>query len=192
MDGVPGDPANEKGTHIRFKSTDGLLTTVQVGIASVEDKPYYHAAIGTWGYSKAVAGTDKKNQGAYIFAEGTVFHEDGDLNQGLNIFGRYGVAADEINAIGSYTGAGIVYTGLIPGRNEDSLGVAVAIASPTDALKDAAPGVTDSETSIEICYSARITPWLVLKPDVQLIKNPGLVTNTDDATVVGVRVELSF
>lgn len=192
MDGVPGDPNDPKGTHIKFDSTDGLLSTVEFGTVSGDNVPYHKVAVGFWAYSKAIVGNDRKNKGTYLLGEMQVFQESGDASQGLNIFARYGVAEDVINDIGTYTGAGLVYTGLFPGRDLDQFGLAIAIADPTDQFEKDNANISEAETAIELTYLFRITPWFALKPDVQWIKNPGMVTNKDDATVVGARLELSF
>ncbi len=200
MDGVPGDPDDPEGTHIKLDSTDGLLSTIEFGHVSADDDRYHKVSLGYWGYSKAKledinAGNDIKNSGVYAAADGMLFQESGDPSQGLTAFIRYGyVAEDEINEIDTYNGAGFVYTGLFPGRGEDQFGVSVAIANPTDSFKNnpANLGVAESETTIEITYYAQITPWISLKPDIQLISNPGMVNNKADATVIGIRTEISF
>jgi porin len=200
MDGVPGDPLNNpKGTGVVIKldSEDGLLTAFELGHVSADDAPYHKFSLGYWGYSKAnvadiADGNDIKNSGVYAAADGTVFQETGDPAQGLNIFVRYGfVNEDKINDVTTYTGAGMVYTGLIPGRDEDQFGIAIAIAEPTDEFKSG-EAAAEAETALIFTYYAPITSWLSLKPDIQLISNPGMVNNKADATVIGVRAEISF
>jgi porin len=45
---------------------------------------------------------------------------------------------------------------------------------------------------IEATYAAQITPWLVVEPDIQLILNPGGVTKSSDALVLGARAIINF
>ena len=76
---------------------------------------------------------------------------------------------------------GIVYKGLIPGRDEDVLGAGVAWAklNRSGALQ---------ETAVELFYKARITPWMSLQPDVQYIASPSGIHR--DALAVGLRFEV--
>jgi len=50
----------------------------------------------------------------------------------------------------------------------------------------------DAETAFELYYKRQVAPWLVLKPDVQYIANPGGDPAVDDAFVVSLRVQLDF
>jgi porin len=45
---------------------------------------------------------------------------------------------------------------------------------------------------IEFTYQARITPWLVVQPDLQYIINPGGTTDLNNALVIGGRASLTF
>ena len=141
LDGVPGDPADNKGTHIEFNRGDGLLYVAEVAYVQGGDEdtnpPYAKWALGAWRYSAAfddISSTDsdgnplkrKNNQGAYLLGEYTVYREATDPRQGLAVFARYGIANSDINQVGSFFGAGMVYTGLFPGRGADRLGLAVA------------------------------------------------------------------
>lgn len=198
LDGVPGDPddPDNKNAAIKLKSTDGYLATIEVGHVSSEGDSYQKFSLGFWSYTKATqdniaAGDDIKNRGAYASADANVYQESGDPAQGLNVFIRYGFAEDKINEVKTYSGAGVVYTGLIPGRDEDQFGIGVAIVNPTDSFKSG-ESAAEAETAIEISYYAQITPWLGIKPDIQFIENPGMVNNKADATVAGIRVEVSF
>lgn len=210
FDGVPGDPDDEKGTHIHFDSGDGLLLAAELGYTQgVDDANINYAkwALGVWRYSKAFddlidldAGGNpvqrKKNQGIYLLGEYQLYRESFDSNQGMAIFARYGLANDDINQLQNYFGAGLVYTGLFPGRDEDQLGLAIAIASNGDKFKlqqqNSGSPVEDKETTIELTYRTQILPWLVIQPDVQFIKNPGMDPAISDATVIGLRAEIIF
>jgi porin len=211
FDGVPGDPDDNKGTHIKFSSGDGLLYAAEFGYAQGgEDDmmtPYGKWALGVWRYSESfddLVDTDgggdpvkrKNNQGIYLLGEYTAYREKLDPQQGLAIFARYGIANDDINQIDSYLGLGLAYTGLFPGRDEDQLGLGIAVASNGDKYKqiqqDNGSPVEGSETTIELSYRAQVLPWLAIQPDIQWIKNPGMDPALKDATVVGVRTEIVF
>lgn len=147
LDGVPGDPNNEKGTHVKIASGDGLLYSLEAGYLQVADEsssqPYAKFGIGGWYYSEKAADlvdTDgsgnpvyRNDYGFYVLGEYTVFQEQSD--QGLSVFGRYGIANNDVYQIASYLGAGMVYTGLLPGRDKDQLGLAIAIARNSDKYR---------------------------------------------------------
>jgi porin len=84
-------------------------------------------------------------------------------------------------AIGDSFTAGLVYTGIIPQRDEDVLGAGVAWA-------ELFQGGTNHETVLELFYKAAITPRTSLQPDLQYIATPSGIHA--DAFVVGVRLEV--
>ena len=90
----------------------------------------------------------------------------------------------------------MVYTGLVPGRDADQLGVALAVAHSGEAFKRAqaraGTPAEEHELALELTYRASLTPWLTVQPDVQLVLNPGADAAMDNAVVVGCRCELSF
>ena len=45
---------------------------------------------------------------------------------------------------------------------------------------------------VEFTYQARITPSLVVQPDLQYIINPGGTTDLNNAFVIGARAALTF
>ncbi len=58
---------------------------------------------------------------------------------------------------------------------------------------DASTTYTDDyENTLELYYSAQITPWLAVSPSIQYIANPGGDQAASDAVVVGVRAQMSF
>jgi len=117
-------------------------------------------------------GTLPSAHGYYVQLEQLIYREnvcdDADA-QGLGIFVSYFQAFSSgvipAAAIGDDFLAGIVYRGLVPGRDEDVVGAGVAWA-------ELFQGGTDQETVVEIFYKARITPWLSLQPDLQYIASP--------------------
>lgn len=200
LDGVPGDPDRPTGTHIEFNDNDGALLAIESGFISNDagnSSPYAKLAIGAWRYTsnsvENAAGENieaTKNNGLYILAERSVFHESGNPAQGMALFARYGVAESRINQVDRYFGSGMVYTGLIPGRDQDKLGLAVAVASNSDEYKRSDNAISDEEIAWELSYRVQITPWLAIQPDVQYIINPGTNPSLDNATVFTTRLEL--
>lgn len=119
----------------------------------------------------------------------------GDDAQGLNGFLRVGAARESVNQTGRYLGAGLVYTGLLRGRDADQLGFAVAAAFNGDSFKrarriDGLP-VDRAEVNLELSYRMPITDWLTLQPDLQYIIDPGALGELKNALVLGLRFEIA-
>jgi porin len=129
-----------------------------------------------------------ENRGNYIVyfgAEQILWREctaDENGDQGLGVFGQYSWSPPHIDTQHQYIGSGIVYHGLLPLRDNDTIGAGVAHAIFSDA-----PGQS-SETAIEWFYKAEVTPAIVLQPDVQYIVSPSGTER--DALVVGLRFEV--
>ncbi len=204
FDGVPGDPNNTSRTRVKFAHGDGALITTEL---DYENDNGAKLGIGFWHFTeffddlRAVdaagnAVSRHGNQGAYILGEFWPYRESQDSDQGLAVFGRFGMADEDINQFSNYIGAGLSYTGLFPGRDGDQLGLAMATAINSDTFKDAqrdaGSTVEDYEMNIELTYHAEILPWLALQPDIQYIINPGAGAggDLDNAFVAGLRFEI--
>ena len=205
LDGVPGDPNHPRRTTIRLGGGDGVLITAEVDYV---DGAGTKLAIGAWRFTARfddVLATDAAgdplrrsgNRGIYMLGERMIYREPGRPEQGLVVYARLGFADSDVNQFSNYIGAGAVYTGLLPGRDEDRIGLALAVARNgepfKDALRAAGARVFDQEIIIELTYRAEVTPWLTLQPDIQYVMDPGAGANgdLDDALVVGLRFELS-
>jgi len=119
-----------------------------------------------------------------------------EFNQGLAGFLRVATEPQSRNFFDFYIDGGLVYTGLIPGRDDDQVGVAVAYGSVSQQARGAmiADGSTDPgyELALEATYAAEITPWFRVQPNVQWILHPGGTTDLGDALVLGMRASLAF
>ena len=50
----------------------------------------------------------------------------------------------------------------------------------------------DHEQILELTYSAQLTPWLSIQPDVQYIIHPGASNALSDEWAVGLRASVAF
>jgi len=117
-------------------------------------------------------------------------------NQGLGWFGRLSFTKPDRNFLNFYFDTGLTYTGLLPSRDQDVLGLAFAYAQLGDVAQDqlvesGSYGV-GAEMVLELTYQAQVTPWLVLQPDLQFIINPGGARNLGNALVIGGRAAITF
>ena len=138
--------------------------------------------------------TDSSDMGFYFGFDQVCWKENADPkdNQGLSIFGRYGVAHGDVNRFAQFWSFGGQLTGLIEGRDEDRLGFGFAQAIQSDDFHNEIRPRANRETVYEVYYAYQATPWCVITPDLQFITNPGGDKGDRDAFVAGVRVRLWF
>jgi porin len=211
LDGVPGDPDDQHGTQIIWRRTDGVLLASEAGYVQGSldgegDDPYVKVGIGGWYYSANFDSIDTVdangdplrrggNFGLYGLVEAMLWHE-ADRAQGLSGWLRLGGANQHLNPFALYVGAGVVYTGPIPERDQDQVGFAIANAIAGNDLKDAAraagASVEGAEVALELTYKAQLTGWLYVQPDVQYVINPGLSPDLDAALILGMRLGVRF
>lgn len=156
-------------------------------------------ALGAWYFTNSktvdIGGSGipaTNNMGLYGLVETALTQEAGSKNQGLNGYLRYGVADATLNQFASYVGAGLVYTGLFDGRDEDQAGIAVAMAGNGATYKAATATATDSETNIELTYRFQVKPWLAIQPDLQYVIDPGADNSNANASYFAVRAEITL
>jgi porin len=196
-DGIPGDPNNPRGTRIRFESGDGLFWGSEVGVTEGESDGagYYKVALGGWLHTAKFEDFNgesrDRNQGLYLIAERSLLREEDD-KQGLGVFFQSGFADASRNQIARYFGGGFAYTGLIDGREQDTVSFGFASAVNSSSFRSANPGLERTETALEANYRANLLPYLAVQPDFQYVINPGTDPELDNAVVVGVRVEVAL
>jgi len=121
---------------------------------------------------------------------------EGDSSQGLGAFTRIAFAKADRNFLDFYVDAGLSYTGLIPGRDNDTIGIAFAYAQlSSSAERQIAAdtgGATNAEMVLEATYQCQLTPWLSLQPDLQFVIQPGADRNLGNAFVLGMRAAVTF
>jgi porin len=117
-------------------------------------------------------------------------------DQGLGFFGRIAFTKEDRNFLNFYFDTGLTYKGLIPTRDNDTLGVAFAYAqlgnNARNSLIDEGSVGVGAEMVLEATYQAQITPWLIIQPDIQYIINPGGTQDLGNAFVVGGRAAITF
>lgn len=135
--------------------------------------------------------TDKdETSGVYILWEQEVYREnpnDKDDAQGIGIFAQWAFADKDVLEAKEYAGFGLQWTGLIPSRDADILGVGVFHTEFSERLGLEKP----SETAFELFYRAQLTSSFSIKPDMQYIVHPG-GSGADDALALGIRWEWAF
>jgi len=117
-------------------------------------------------------------------------------DQGLGWFGRIAFTKADRNFINFYFDAGLSYKGLIPGRDDDTLGLAFGYAQLSggarNQVSESGMSPIGAEMVLEFTYQAQITNWLTIQPDLQYIINPGGATDLQNTLVVGGRAAIVF
>lgn len=155
-------------------------------------------AIGVWGYTADFKSFRKGNapqrdKGIYALLDWNIYREPQNRSQGLSVFLRIGVADDDASRFNFYGGSGLVYTGLLPGRAEDELGLSLALARNSRYFQSITPEpLDDFEAALEFTYRTQLTPWLAFQPDAQYVIHPGARQSLKNALVLGTRFELTL
>lgn len=133
--------------------------------------------------STGLARRFRGDSGLYGIIDQTVYREPDDPNDGASVFVRVAGGPSDRNLIDLYVDAGIAYKGLLPGRSDDTVGVAFALsrvsrdarAFDTDTiLATGSPGPRrSSEVVLEATYQAVLGPGVTVQPDIQYIFRPG-------------------
>ena len=185
-DGVPGDPGNERGTQLIINNDDGVFYAAEAGVHNEETGA--KLGIGVWyrttDFETEFDGKDyDNNSGYYIIGETR-------LTDKLAGFIQLGSADKNRNQVDHYAGAGINYSGLL--APDDVFGVAVAYARAGEAWGDSDRDADNYEMALEFTYEFHPTDWLTMQPGLQIIKNPDMNSELDDAVALGTRAYISF
>lgn len=151
------------------------------------------------------------NNGIYGMIDQTIYREPDDPNDGASVFVRVSSSPTDRNLLDFYFDAGIGYKGLLPGRSDDTIGVAFALSQISDSargldtdaiLLSGVPGPRrSSEAVLEATYQAVLGPGVTLQPDFQYVFRPnGGVANPRDpngariknAAVFGLRATMRY
>lgn len=117
-------------------------------------------------------------------------------DQGLGWFGRVAFTPADRNFVNFYFDTGVSYKGLIPTRDNDTIGIGFCCSQLSNgaqnALKKEGDSPVGAEMVAEFTYQAEITPWLIVQPDLQYIINPGGAHDLNNALVIGGRAAITF
>ena len=207
FDGAAGDPSH-RNDFVAVKLEGALL----IGQLEKRFGDVARIETGAWSYTAAFPSLDQinaagaaravhGNDGLYGLIEGRLMAKPGvgggdSQGGGLSGWLRVGFANGDINPIEKYVGGGLVYTGLIPGRDKDEIGFAVARSELGRGAHSAglAKGrdIGGGETDMEAIYRYAFKEWLNIQPDVQYVIDPHADRQIPDALVVGVRLAFTY
>lgn len=159
--------------------------------------------------SKSPAKIHDGRYGGYFYLMQQVSDVGNDISRGLTLFIHLSANDKYTSTMDYQAQVGAVYKGLFASRPIDYISFGLNkmhvnqrlaqradIANNLKGLNDydnpAYQPVRSTEYAAELRYSAKITPWFSISPDIQLIANPGGVNVIKDAWVFGTQVNLSF
>ena len=229
-----GDPQIRDAGGTRFDIDDGVFVIGEMQLAINQGKgqhglpgaykigAYYNSnAFGdqetdNQGRSLADPGSDgnallhRRDWGVYAVMDQLLWQHGNGADKGIGLFGRIVGTRGDRNLVSLYVEGGLTWKGMLPGRPDDSLGMAVGYTQisgrarqldrDTAFFSGETYPVRDAETVIELTYQAPVTPWLSLQPDAQYVIHPsGGVPDPDDAVrligdeaVFGLRATIAF
>lgn len=133
--------------------------------------------------------------GVYAAFDQKLLHEPGATEpQGLHAFVAGTYAPPELARIEWYFVAGLVYEGLIPGREHDVTGLAMLYGNYSSALQASqrvsGQPVQEYETVLELNYEFSPVQWFQVQPDIQYVIRPGGTGDIGDALVFALQINV--
>ncbi|MFH7348917.1 carbohydrate porin [Acinetobacter variabilis] len=117
----------------------------------------------------------------------------GSGRQGLHSFANFTWHDRDTNKVDNSQQLGLKYIGLVDSQPNDILGLAVNRVHVNDRFADSRPVYDASaEYNIELNYSYNATKWLMLRPNLQYVINPGSSNQVDNALVLGLTTRVIF
>ena len=224
---------SSSGTRFSLSQTEGALSYFEIGYRLNQQKDDSGLGgsykLGAWfhtgdfddvydGLTAAVfpgspVRLHEYNYGLYLLAEQQLYRErgkDDPAQQGLVSFFRVAGAPADRNLAQFGVDGGLVYKGLIPKRNWDTLGLGLSYLQISDDIRNAQRDVNatvvglggsppftklaDYEGVIEVSYKAQMTAWWTIQPSLQRVFHPGGGVSADipDAWVFIIQTTLRF
>jgi porin len=203
---------NNHGVNFRLSTTDGALIFSEIGFLlnqSPGDRglkgtykvgSFVHTnQFDTWNsQAQAALGTGSlhgisPDYGIYGVIDQELFESAGRT---IAMFLRGGGAPPDVNFVDWYIDAGFDFKGFVPGRADDTAGIAVAHSSISQDFSNAQVLQGDqgfsSETVLEATYSISMAPWWTIQPDFQYIFTPSAQNGSNNAAVIGIRTVVTF
>jgi len=112
---------------------------------------------------------------------------DQEVSEKAGVFARVAWGNDEVYEVEQFYSVGLSLNGILPNREDDTLGIGVAALVPNDRLKE-----SSTEWHFEAYYRAQVGENLAVTPDLQLVLNPHGNSNNDRIIAAMLKAEFSF
>lgn len=204
-DTFDGDREEDGELSIRWGEDDGTFGMVEVSRwwGGDEDAPGGRIRLGAWGHTLEVpahldSGDLGRLAGVYGGAEQVVWRDGTRVDRTLAIFTRLGWSPPE-RSVAEWSGdTGACFSGLLPERSGDSLGLGLAWVDLSGDYRAAAADPVagylprEAEVVLEVTWRVGVAEWLAIQPDYQWVIADGGRGEVEDAHVVGLRTEVRF
>lgn len=149
--------------------------------------------VGMWRHTGDFIRFDGSRQehatGYYLQADASLFREAHASGQGISGWLQYGRTDDALTVNARHVALGLTWTGLLAGRDADTVGVSHSWLQTSRVA--GAPADAD-ERVFEAFYNFQAAGWLQLRPDFQWYVHPGGRDVAPDVYVGSVRIAVSF
>lgn len=135
--------------------------------------------------------------GFYWHADQMIFREPGSEDQGLTLWSAFVLSPrQDIAKLTFQANGGVVYKGLLPGRDADQSVFGFALGKfsrgASRASSAVGQGSLDTELVLEWGYIIRLSRFAFLQPDIQWVIQPGGSGRIPNALVLGAQMGLTF
>lgn len=163
-------------------------------------------AIGLWHYTATfndLSATDSSGEpmshrgssGGYLLVDRLLTRSPAPSGPRIAAFLQLGAGDARVNRFGSYVGAGLVASSLIPGPSNE---VGIAVASARNGAQylqlqeQLGAPAQRSETAVELTYLAQMSKSVAVQPSLQYIVHPNTDQAIKNALAFLLRFEVSF
>lgn len=196
---------SSRAWHLTPKHSTGTVVPIELVHKRLGELPGEYK-LG-WYYDSSDAqriGSDEEvagRGGHYFLLDQAVWHAQGLPGQRLHLFGQASVASSAASPFSKWYSAGFVLYQPFASRPRDTLALGFGRAVPNPRSREVQeangqdyPGLDNAERLVELSYGYQATPWLLLRPDVQYIIEPGTFSgqNIDNALVFGLQVKATL
>lgn len=177
------------GVYFRFKSTQGV-TFITEWVYTLEKRTPGHYKAGAYYVTgrvpKFTGGSRVGNYGTYLLVDQMIYKREAtEITPFAALL--FAPSAEE-NKFPFFLTSGMVFKGIIPGREDDNLSLGVVYGSYSHYLRPK----ESAETVLELNYWAWINSWMVVTPDIQYIINPKGLGTIPNAFVMGMQVIINL
>lgn len=161
--------------------------------------------------SSGVGLTHHGDYGLYAVIDQQIWKlPSGEPDKGAGVFARVSGSPSDRNLVDFYADGGIVFSGIVPGRPDDSFGFSAGYLQisgnahdfdlDTAAFAKTALPARDYEAAFEFNYQAQVIPGWTIDADVQYIVHPGAgggnpdnpAATIPDALVIGTHTQIKY
>ncbi|WKE65205.1 carbohydrate porin [Gallaecimonas kandeliae] len=198
---------NPKGTQGYSLPLELAWTPSLKGLPGSYKLGYWHDSVGGAdlfedqnGQPLALSGEQGRRHGskdgAYFVFDQQITAAGGDKSRGLSLFAMGTVNDRDITTVDRSLAFGLNYQGPFAARPQDKWGLAAKYLHVSRRLADSqrlqgAP-VQGEEMVLASYYKFQLTPYLVLRPEIQYLRHPGGLDENDDAWVAALKGSVSF